>query len=116
MKKKIRIIALLLCVLICMPFALTGCGKDKKKFSERVDKVIFQISWLPNNLRDEDFALVKECGFDKVLLNVYQAGELDSELCVEIIEKCINIYVTKCHNIMGLVKTQNTRECGAKQI
>lgn len=104
MKKRIRIIALLLCVLICLPFSLAGCNKDKKKFSERVDKVIFQISWLPNDLTFESFTKVKECGFDAVLLNIYQAGELDTQQCVDIIEKCVQ---------NGLKVVPNLRNAGS---
>lgn len=104
MKKKIRVIALLLSALICMPFSVIGCKSDQRKFSERVDKVIFQISWLPNDLKEESFALVKECGFDMVQLNVYQAGELDSEKCIETIEKCVK---------NGLKVVPNLRNAGS---
>lgn len=80
MRKFIKCVALALSfVLISASFAACG-DSDDNKVSEKVDKIQFIASWMPNNLTLHDFEVMKDCGFDVASTNVYQAGYLNSEL------------------------------------
>ena len=80
MRKFIKYVSLSL-VFVLVLGMFVACGKsDDKEMSEKVDKIKFVASWMPNNLTLHDFEIMKDCGFDVASTNVYQAGYLDSEL------------------------------------